>query len=234
MNDKFEEYKQVQSIAKKVLNAIPQYISSESTEFDIAEKCKDLLKEYDITKTWYYNCPALVLLGSRSCLSISGKDYIPSHEKVSSENLITIDLSPLLNNSWGDCSRSFVFEKGKFVEFDSIESADFKEGLQIENRLHTHFKNFVKIGMTYSQIYTEMNNQIKSLEYENLDFGGNVGHSIEINKDDRLYFEKNNIKNLTSDKLFTFEPHIKKTGSNWGFKLENIYYFDENGCVIEL
>lgn len=146
MNDKLEEYKQVQSIAKKVLNAIPQYISSESTEFDIAEKCKELL----------------------------------------------------------------------------------------ENRLHTHFKNFVKIGMTYSQIYTEMNNQIKSLGYENLDFGGNVGHSIEINKDDRLYFEKNNIKNLTSDKLFTFEPHIKKTGSKWGFKLENIYYFDENGCVIEL
>ena len=52
MNDKLEEYKQVQSIAKKVLNAIPQYISSETTEFDIAEKCKELLKAYDITKEW--------------------------------------------------------------------------------------------------------------------------------------------------------------------------------------
>ena len=29
--------------------------------------------------------------------------------------------------------------------------------------------------------------------------------------------------------LFTFEPHIRKVGKKWGFKLENIYYFSAVG-----
>lgn len=229
MNDKLAEYQKIQATAKVVLAEIENFITENSTEKETAEQCKKLLGKHGIQETWYYDCPALVLLGSRSCVSISGKDYFPSEEKVGAENLITIDLSPLKNNIWGDCSRTFVFENGKIQAKENIKNEEFAEGLKIEEDLHNHFKNYVKAGMTFEQIYFEMNSEIQKLGYENLDFLGNVGHTIETEKENRLYFEKGNKTKLNKNMLFTFEPHIRKIGKNWGFKLENIYYFSEAG-----
>lgn len=229
MNDKLAEYQKIQATAKVVLAEIENFITENSTEKETAEQCKKLLGKHGIQETWYYDCPALVLLGSRSCVSISGKDYFPSEEKVGAENLITIDLSPLKNNIWGDCSRTFVFENGKIQAKENIKNEEFAEGLKIEEDLHNHFKNYVKAGMTFEQIYFEMNSEIQKLGYENLDFLGNVGHTIETEKENRLYFEKGNKTKLNKNMLFTFEPHIRKTSKKWGFKLENIYYFSEAG-----
>lgn len=229
MNDKLAEYQKIQATAKIVLSEIENFITENSTEREIAEQCEKLLEKHGIQETWYYDCPALVLLGSRSCVSISGKDYSPSEEKVGTENLITIDLSPLKNGIWGDCSRTLVFENGKIQAKENIENEEFAEGLKIEEFLHNHFKNYVKVGMTFEQIYFEMNNKIQELGYENLDFLGNVGHTIETKKENRLYFEKGNKTKLNENMIFTFEPHIKKIGKKWGFKLENIYYFSELG-----
>ena len=67
------EYKKIQLIAKNVLDEIRNFIKPENTEKEIVEECKLLLKKNGICETWYYDCPALVLLGSRSCLSVSGK-----------------------------------------------------------------------------------------------------------------------------------------------------------------
>lgn len=231
MIEKLEEYKKVQGIAKKVLEEIKDFISAEKSEKEIAEKCKALLENHGINETWYYNCPALVLLGSRSCLSASGKNYEASEEKVGKENLVTIDLSPLLNKTWGDCSRSFVVEDGKIKAEGEIENKEFLEGLEIEKALHKQFKDFVKPGKTFEEIFLKMNDLIKSYGYENLDFNGNVGHTIETEKENRIYFEKGNKTKLEKNMLFTFEPHVRKTGNKYGFKLENIYYFAEDSVV---
>ena len=233
MNPNISEYKKVQAIAKSVLQDIKPFITAEVSEKQIAERCASLMKERGAEKTWYYECPALVLLGCRSCLSISGKDYVPSDEKVGSENLVTIDLSPLVGKIWGDCSRSFVVEDGRAREEAKKKSADFLQGLKAERLLHDRFIESAAPGKTFEEIFLEMNALIKSLGFENLDFLGNVGHTIEVDKNDRLYFEKGNAAALDEDTLFTFEPHIRMEGGRWGFKLENIYYF-ENGVVKEL
>ena len=230
MHPNINEYKKVQSIAKSVLQDIKPFITAEVSEKEIAERCASLMKERGAEKTWYYECPALVLLGSRSCLSISGKDYVPSDEKVGSENLVTIDLSPLVGQTWGDCSRSFVVEAGRVWEEAEIKSAGFLQGLKAERLLHDSFIKAAAPGKTFEEIFLEMNALIKSLGFENLDFLGNVGHTIEVDKNDRLYFEKGNSAALGQDTLFTFEPHIRKAGGRWGFKLENIYYFDGGGA----
>ena len=213
------EYKKIQSIAKNVLDEIKSFIKPEISEKEIVEECKLLLKKNGIGETWYYDCPALVLLGSRSCLSVSGKDYVPSEEMVGNENMITIDLSPLKDGVWGDCSRSFVVEDGFVKDENDIKKFEFLEGLKIERELHNHF--------------IELNEKIKSFGFENLDFNGNLGHTIEKDRNNRIYFEKDNDKKLTENMLFTFEPHIRMVGKKYGFKFENIYYF-ENGSVREL
>lgn len=62
---------------------------------------------------------------------------------------------------------------------------------------------------------------------------GNLGHSIVRNKDDRIYIEKGNMAKLGDVNFFTFEPHISISGSKYGYKRENIYYF-EDGKIKEL
>ena len=48
---------------------------------------------------------------------------------------------------------------------------------------------------------------------------------------DRVYIEKGNMTKLGDVKYFTFEPHISFPDSKYGYKKENIYYFDENGLM---
>lgn len=229
---KIDEYKQVQTIAKKVLGEIPRFINRDSTEKSIAKKCFDLLKEYGIIDTWYYDCPAYVLLGSRSCLSISGKDYIPATEPVGDVNLVTIDLSPLSGKIWGDCARSFVIQSGGVV-VEAIDS-EFLRTLNFEIRLHNEMMSFVNVTTTFEELFNYINIIIEENYFVNLDFLNNLGHSIAVDKHDRLFIEKGNTKLLSSVDFFTFEPHVKFFGDNWGFKLENIYYFDKMGRILEL
>ena len=147
------EYKKIQSIAKNVLDEIRNFIKPENTEKEIVEQCKLLLKKHGIDETLYYDCPALGLLGSRSCLSVSGKNYVPSEEMVGNENLVTIDLSPLKNGVWGDCSRSFVVEDGIVKSETDIKNFEFLEGLRIERELHNHFIEFVKPDMSFEDVF---------------------------------------------------------------------------------
>ena len=62
---------------------------------------------------------------------------------------------------------------------------------------------------------------------------GNLGHSIVKQKDDRIYIEKGNKISLGAVSYFAFEPHISVQDSKYGYKKENIYYFD-NGVIKEL
>ena len=62
---------------------------------------------------------------------------------------------------------------------------------------------------------------------------GNLGHSIVKQKGDRIYIEKGNKISLGAVSYFTFEPHISVQDSKYGYKKENIYYFD-NGVIKEL
>ena len=227
------KYKKVQSIAKDVLQEIGNYISENSTEKDIALKCIDLLKENGINETWYYNCPALVLLGQNSCFSVSGKIYTPNNEnKVGSKNLITIDLSPTLNGFWGDCARSFVFEKGIINPLDYSE--EFSSGLSFIKKLHQELLLSATPDMKFGDLYKKFNDMIIEAGFENLDFNGNLGHSIVSKLSDRIYIESGNSKRLSEVTMFTFEPHIKQKKHKWGFKLENIYFFNSKGFLEEL
>ncbi len=87
--------------------------------------------------------------------------------------------------------------------------------------------------MTFEALYHYMNDLIVEKGFLNLDFLGNLGHSIAKNKNGRVYIEKGNGKRLSDVEMFTFEPHISVPGSQYGYKREDIYYF-ENGRLKQL
>ena len=92
---------------------------------------------------------------------------------------------------------------------------------------------FVTPKTTFEELFYYINSIIEQKGYINLDFMGNLGHSIVRQKSDRVYIEKENKITLGDVAYFTFEPHISIPNSKYGYKRENIYYFD-NGVIKEL
>ena len=114
-----------------------------------------------------------------------------------------------------------------------IENEEWKKGLQMEDRLHQELLKYVTVETTFEDLYFHMNHLIKEYGFINLDFLGNLGHSIVNRSEDRIYIEKGNKTKLSDVNYFTFEPHISVLNSKYGYKKENIYYFVE-GKLVEL
>lgn len=95
----------------------------------------------------------------------------------------------------------------------------------MEAYLHKAMRGFADENTTFEELFYYINDQIEAHGYVNLDFLGNLGHSIVKEKGQRIYIEKGNTEKLSAVEAFTFEPHISLPGSLYGFKKENIYTF---------
>ncbi|MCA9092700.1 MAG: aminopeptidase P family protein [Planctomycetaceae bacterium] len=228
----FESYRSIQTVAKSTLVELQKTIRVGETERTIARRAVELLKHAGIEETWYYACPAFVLAGERSTLSISGRDYRPADVRPREVDLVSIDLSPCRGSIWGDCARTYCLEAGKYVADPA--SPEFRQGLEVESLLHKQLKEIASPEMTFSELFLRMNRVIADLGFENLDAFSNLGHSLERNLADRKYIDEQNHLALGSVGFFTFEPHLRAVGSLWGFKHENVYFFDVEGVLQEL
>ena len=142
-------------------------------------------------------------------------------------------MSPQNGDIWGDYARTIIIENGKVVECDNVSNDEWKNGLLMEEYLHQEMCKFVTPKTTFEELYYYINSVIEEKGYINLDFMCNLGHSIVKQKNDRVYIEKGNKIVLGDVAYFTFEPHISVPNSKYGYKRENIYYFD-NGAIKEL
>lgn len=229
-----ELYFKIQSIAKETIEYAKKIIKPNLSLIKIRKMCENKMLELGADSFWYYNVGALIFAGDETTKSVSGKEYITSDYIIKNDDIITIDLSPQIKNIWGDYARTIIIENGKVVdEINQIQNAEWKNGLLIEKELHSELLNFATSNTTFEELYYHMNDFIKKCGYINLDFNGNLGHSIVKNKNRRIYIEKGNKKKLSKVKYFTFEPHIALPNSNYGCKKENIYYFN-NDKLIEL
>ena len=225
-------HRALQRIARQVLADLAPTIGPLDTESSIAGRAVERLRCQGVTETWYHNCPALVLLGSRSCLSISGRDYTSAHESVGQTNLVTIDLSPMRGAARGDCARSFFVEHGRVT--DAPASEEFSRGKAFLESLHAAMPEFVSASTTFHELFDWTNARIAAAAFENLDFRHNIGHSLAVEGEPRRFIEAGNHARLADAPFFTFEPHVRLVGGRWGFKHENIFFFDSAGRLEEL
>ncbi len=221
-----------QDAAKAVLRELAESLGPQDTEESIASRAASALYRHGIRETWYYDCPALVLLGSRSCTSLSGRNYRPQREPVGDTNLVTIDLSPSHEGHWGDCARSFPVEQGHVTA--SPGNLALAAGVSFLRHLHLAMRSFVTPRTTFHELAMWTARQIEAGDFVNLDFRGNVGHSIVTRREDRLYIEAGNHRSLGEASFFTFEPHVRATAGTWGFKHEDIFFFNASGTLEEL
>lgn len=225
----FPKYCDVQKIAKDTIEYIKTEIRPGISLSEVRRLCEDKMILLGADSFWYWDVGAFVFAGNETTVSVSGKEYTTSEKVIESDDIITIDLSPQIGDTWGDYARTIIIENGCVAKsVGKIKCDEWREGLIMEKKLHEKMKSIVNLDMTFEDLYYQMNEYIKDEGYINLDFMGNLGHSIVRRKDDRIYIEKGNKTKLSDVSYFTFEPHISVCGSKYGYKREDIYYFDND------
>ena len=222
-----DDHISVQSLAKSTLDELLNFIRPGVTEQQIALTAKDVMRRLGINDFWYHGVAALVLVGKRTTMSVSGRDYELTSTAVRSNDLVTIDLSPAVGKIWGDYARSIFVEDGIASLQPNQTNVAWHRGFEMEVFLHDQLIEMATPNMTAHELWHRMNRSIEAHGFENLDFQRNLGHSIEQNLDDRVYIERGNRKRLSEFGLFTFEPHICEKGSDFGYKHEDIFFFSD-------
>lgn len=228
------KYAEVQKIAKDTIEFIKTKITAGMKLTDIRQLCEDKMLELGADSFWYWDIGAFVFAGDETTVSVSGREYVTSDRIIALDDIITIDLSPQNNNIWGDYARTLIIEDGSIVDdINNIRNDERRAGLLMEEELHKELIAFATPQTTFEELYYHINKLITDRGFINLDFLGNLGHSIVKDKNDRIYTEKGNKALLSSVDYFTFEPHLSVPNSKYGYKKENIYYFN-SGKLIEL
>lgn len=229
-----KDYGTVQNIAKQTMEYIRQVIEPGMHLTQIRQLCEDKMFALGADSFWYWDVGAFCFAGEETTVSVSGKQYKTSDRYIQKNDIITIDLSPQCGQIWGDYARTIIIENGQVTdEIAAIENEEWRQGLQMEELLHKELNRFATPETSFEELYYHINEFICQNGFVNLDFMGNLGHSIVMRKGDRIYIEKENKARLSDVKFFTFEPHICKKDAVYGFKKENIYYF-EGGILREL
>ena len=231
----FQEYTAAQNMARQAIDRLKQEIRPGMTEREIKKLAEIYLIENGSTSFWYHGIGALIHVGERSLVSQGGREYRVSDTAVKENDVITLDLAPTLNTCWGDFARTIFVEDGLPVQnYADLKQPDHQRGIEAELKLHHYLMETVTPDTNFEELFANANALIIALGFENLDYANNLGHSVEILQQDRVYIEKGNAHKLSEYVGFTFEPHISCPGTGFGVKRENIYYFGDDGKLCEL
>ena len=224
----------MQTLNREAMEYIKNHIQVGMPLYEVKQSCEDYLLSHGADSFWYWDVGAFVFSGKETARSVSGREYRISETYVEPNDIITIDLSPQRDSIWGDLARTIIIENGQVIRKpDAVQNEEWRNGLAMELLLHREMKAFVTTETTFHELFEYINRLIAAHGYINLDFLGNLGHSIVKSKKNRIYTEKGNHAKLSSVEAFTFEPHIALPGSLYGFKHENIYTFAD-GILTEL
>lgn len=202
------------------------FLRSGQTLEEVRWVCEEHLRDLGADSFWYWGIGAFIFAGEETVVSVSGRDYVTSEYVLGGEELLTLDLSPQRDGVWGDFARTLVMEDCHALD-DAREARNphWRAGVLTEYELHSLLIDVASPAMTFEDLARTMNQHITKSGYENLDFLGNLGHSIADRSDDRIYIEAGNTTKLGDVELFTFEPHIRQLAGSFGYKHENIYRF---------
>lgn len=221
-----EAHRAVQDMARETMAYLAETVCAGMPLPEVRRLAEDKLRGLGADSFWYWDVGAFVFSGAETVLSVSGKTYRTADRVIAEQDILTVDLSPSRAGVWGDFARTLIIEDGRVVQAHAaIRCADWREGLRMEQRLHDELCSFVTPETTFAQLYLHINAIIAASGWVNLDFLGNLGHSIVARKQDRIYTERGNTARLIDAGIFTFEPHISRQGGTWGYKMEDIYYF---------
>lgn len=164
------EYREVQQIAKDTIAYAKRVINPGMNLLQVRKLCEQKMLELGADSFWYWDIGAFVFAGDETTISVSGKQYITSNRAIAENDIITIDLSPQNGNIWGDYARTIIIENGVVVDKADVCNEEWKNGLLMEDMLHSELLKFVNFNTTFEELYFHINELITKSGYVNLDF----------------------------------------------------------------
>ena len=235
-----KEISAMQNLCRETIAYAASIVKPGMTLPQLCALCDAYMLQHGAESFWYWGIGTFAFHGERTAISVSARDFVQDDTPIAENDIITLDLCPQRDQIWGDFARTLVLENGKVTSdgtaetgHDAIQNDEWYDGLQTEDLLHESMMQFVTPDTTFEELAAYGNALIHQLGYLNLDFKGNLGHSIEKESSARIYIEPGNQRKLSEVTAFTFEPHIALPGSLYGFKKENIYSFVD-GKLVEL
>lgn len=223
------KYSASQALAKRTMAYLKEIVREGMTEEEIVQLAERYMQDnaHGNLTFWYHGKGALVLIGKRTVESVSGRSYVPSCVELERDDFLTVDLSPSVDGYWGDYARSLIVRNGK-VCTGSFEGYPYVheliDGMCTVQMHHKWIARTAKPEMTFGELYEFVNTRlILPKHYVNLDFRGNIGHTIEKRLEDRVFIVPGSSEKLADHPIFTIEPHIKQVRGTLGFKCEDVY-----------
>ena len=224
-----ENILKAQDIARSCLKHMNTFLKPGLDRETIHEECARYMSDLGSQGWWIHNDPALILFGDLTAYS-AHEDPSPlfAGKTIKEDDLITIDVAPMIKSGWGDLARSFVMEDGKIVDWKSCHNEEIVRGMETEMKLHRLFIDTVNENTTFEELHAVIDDFVKQEGYRNCDYHGNYGHTIENDQKDRVTIDKGvNVNIVSHHKPITFEPHICKNDGSLGIKHEIMYVFYE-------
>lgn len=173
----------MQTLSRKTMEYLKNHLIVGMSLPEIRSICETYMLENGVDSFWYWDVGAFVFSGDETTVSVSGKNYQTSKRRITDQDIITVDLSPQNNNTWGDYARTLIIENGNVIaDVDNIHNKEWRQGIQMELYLHKVLMEVVSMDMTFEELFYRMNNLISENGFCNLDFVGNLGHSIAEKK----------------------------------------------------
>lgn len=232
MHQNFQYYKNTQIAVKTVLDKLPKYIDGSSSEKSIAFAAKSLLEMEREKFEWLHDIQIVVSSGQDTKRTRNSKFSKPGNNKLGDSNLINVDLKSVDATCVGDCSRSYVVENAKVVT--EPETVFMAEGMETAYSIHEQMLEFISDETQFHELYIFTDALLVNQNFENLIINNNFGHSFLLNDKTRLYIEKGNHVKLSDVEFFSYNIHICKLNSMWGFRYENTYFINNYGNIEEL
>jgi Xaa-Pro aminopeptidase len=223
--EELKHYQKVQDAARYTLDNIIEFIKPGITEVGLVKKCDELQRSAGVDDYWYKGLPAVVLAGDHTALAISRTPYVPSDYPVQENDLITIDLNPSINGYCGDYARTYYIEAGVTKRTPQYDK-ELLAGADAQKHLHSVLMQLAHADMTFNDLYQIMRVEIDQRGFEQLDY---LGHGVQKDMQHLNFIAPDVMCSLGDVGFFTLEPQIRLKGGRYGFKHENIYYFNGVG-----
>ena len=223
--EELKQYQKVQDAGRYTLEAITEFIRPGISEADLINRCHELQHTAGVDGYWYKDLPALVLVGDHTTLAISNTLYVPSDRPIQENDLVTIDLNPTINGFCGDFARTYYLEAG-VVRRMPLCDKEFLAGAHAQIHLHSVLMQVAHVDMTFNELYQIMRVEIDQLGFVQLDY---LGHGVQKDMQHLDFIAPDVTCSLGDAGFFTLEPQIRLKGGRYGFKHENIYYFNDQG-----
>ncbi|MCU1699211.1 MAG: hypothetical protein JWR34_5274 [Mycobacterium sp.] len=203
-----------QLLARDVAEAAAGAAWAGMTEKDLARWAEETLRAGGSTGLW-----TLVNVGFGAGSLKCFPTEMPGDRMLWNIDCGFIDVHPVVDGWWGDCTRTFVVG-------DQPEYLEAKDEIQT---IHETVLAAAYPGMPANELWAAFHDSIAGTGWNHMDRLGNIGHSIGQNVSyTKGYIDRHNTTRMWGG--WAVEPFIGN--HNYGVKVEDVVWFGSEGCII--